>query len=184
MTLWAVIPAKPLSEGKSRLAAALPPELRARLNEILFRQTLDAVGAVFAAEHVMIVSRDEALREQAMARGMVAIAEQGDGLNAALNEALPLAGQDGLLAISTDLPGITADDVRAMLGGGPAVRIAPDRARRGTNALFVAPAGLVPFRFGEGSFLAHLAAARNVGVEPEIVERAGLAFDLDLPEDL
>jgi 2-phospho-L-lactate guanylyltransferase len=188
MTLWAAIPVKPLWEGKSRLAAALSPQARERLNGILFRQTLDAVVAVFATENVIVITRDAGLREQAVLRGCKAIAEHGNNLNGALNEALGLAGSDGLLAISTDLPDVTPDDVRAMLAGaerpGPVVKIAPDRARRGTNALFTAPAGRIPFRFGEDSFAAHLAEARHLGIEPEIVLRPALAFDLDLPEDL
>lgn len=187
MTIWAAIPVKPLSEGKSRLKGALSPQARERLNLTLFRRTLDAVAAVFPPENVIVVSRDESLRAQANARGMRTIAEQGDGLNEALNEARDLARNDPLLAISTDLPELAPEEVRAMLRQGrpgPAVAIAPDRARRGTNALFTAPAGCIPFRFGEESFAAHLKAARYAGIEPEIVTRPGLAFDLDLPEDL
>jgi len=188
MTIWAAIPVKPISEGKSRLAAALSLPARERLNNNLFRKTLNAVAAVFAAENVIVVSRDASLREQATARGMRAIAEQGDDLNDALYEAASLVQNDALLAISIDLPEITPEDVRAMLleceGRAPAVAIAPDRAQRGTNALFTSPAACIPFRFGEHSFSAHLEAAQRAGIVPAIITRPGLAFDLDLPEDL
>ncbi len=186
MTVWAAIPVKPLGEGKSRLAAALSPQARERLNSLLFRRTLDAVGAVIRAANVIVVSRDGALRDAAAGRGMRVIAERGDTLNEALNEALEVARGGVLLAISVDLPEITAADVRAMLGeaDGRGVAIAPDRAGRGTNALFTGPAGCIPFRFGEDSFAAHMAAARGCGIEPKIVARAGLVFDLDLPDDL
>jgi len=186
MTIWAVIPVKPIAEGKSRLARALSPPARERLNAILFRQTLDAVSAVIPARNIMVISRDGALLEQAASRGMRAIAEQGNALNDALNQAARLAPDQALLAISTDLPGITAQDVSAMLAdlSYPAVAIAPDRAKRGTNALFMAQSGCIPFRFGEDSFTAHVEESRRQGIEPKIIARPNLAFDLDLPEDL
>ena len=40
MSIWAIIPARPLEEGKSRLAEALTPAERQRLNQRFFRQTL------------------------------------------------------------------------------------------------------------------------------------------------
>jgi 2-phospho-L-lactate guanylyltransferase len=46
------------------------------------------------------------------------------------------------------------------------------------------PVDAIPFRFGPGSFDAHLAAARAAGVPTAVVERPGLAFDLDTPADL
>ncbi len=188
MTLWAVIPVKPIAEGKSRLAGTLPPHIRERLNSLLFRQTLDAVAAVIPPENIIVVSRDFDLLAQASARRMWAMAEQNEGLNEALAQAAALLPDDALLAISTDLPEITAADVRALLQTAnapqPAVAIAPDRSRCGTNALLTAPAGCIPFCFGKESFSTHLEAARQIGIRPEIITRPGLAFDLDLPEDL
>ena len=59
--------------------------------------------------------------------------------------------------------------------------IAPDRLGTGTNGLALAPPGVIGFRFGTGSFAAHRAEAQAAGVEPAIVARPGLAFDLDTP---
>ena len=188
MSLWAVIPVKPADEGKSRLAGALPPQARERLNITLFHRTLDTLGAILPAANIIIISRDGAFRDSAISRGMRAITEQGHTLNGALYEAARIVGHDAMLAISTDLPELTPDDVRAMLPAadqpGRAMTIAPDRARHGTNALFTAPAACIPFRFGNDSFSVHLNAARDAGIEPGIITRPGLAFDLDLPEDL
>lgn len=188
MTFWVAIPVKPAAEGKSRLAPALPPDARTRLNARLFRHTFAAVAEACPPERIIVVSRDVALLAEAAAHGARTIAERGFDLNDALAETLPVAGEDGLLAISTDLPELSPADVRAMLGLAgakrPAVAIAPDRQGIGTNALFTAPAGCIPFRFGEASFAAHLDAARRLGIEPAIVGRPGLAFDLDRPEDL
>ena len=60
----------------------------------------------------------------------------------------------------------------------------PARDERGSNAVLCSPAGAVPLRFGEDSFIPHLAAARARGVEPEVVRLPRIALDIDTPEDL
>lgn len=186
MTIWAAIPVKPLSEGKSRLANALSQETRIHLNARLFQRTLAAVSIVFPPAFIIVVSRDPDLRHIATSRGMQAIAEQGNELNAALFEAAALTPPtDGLLAISTDLPNLIPEDVRAMLAETePPVTIAPDRAGIGTNALLTIPAACIPFRFGPDSFARHLSAANEHGITARIITRPGLAFDLDTEADL
>lgn len=185
MNVWAVLPVKPAEEGKSRLAGVLPPPRRIRLNRKLFRHTLGAVCSVFAPERVIIVSRDAALLGIAAAAGAQALTEHGCELNDALTQALQLpAPEDSLLAISTDLPTLGPDDLQAMLAAPGQVVLAPDRAGRGTNALLMRPAGCIPFSFGEDSLARHQQAAEARGLEVSIISRPGLAFDLDLPEDL
>jgi 2-phospho-L-lactate guanylyltransferase len=188
MRVWAAIPVKPLEHGKSRLQEALSPTTRARLNARLLGRVMAAVVAVVAPENIIVVSRDAAVQAEVLRRGMRMIPERGETLNAALTEALELPGpEDALLAISADLPELTPEDVGCMVEATTAARavvIAPDRQREGTNALLTIPAGCIPFRFGKASFAAHVSAARNTGLEPVIVTRPGLAFDLDLPEDL
>ena len=44
MSIWAIIPVKPLSRAKSRLAGVLSPEERKQLSEMLFRRVLTAVN--------------------------------------------------------------------------------------------------------------------------------------------
>ena len=65
-----------------------------------------------------------------------------------------------------------------------AVRIAPDGTRTGTNALYVRPPGLLAFAYGEGSYRRHLEQARAHGAAVRRIERPGLRFDLDTPDDL
>ena len=43
---------------------------------------------------------------------------------------------------------------------------------------------MIAFRFGIGSFAAHAAEVERAGVPCVAVNRAGLAFDLDTPDDL
>jgi 2-phospho-L-lactate guanylyltransferase len=185
MNIWAVIPAKPVNEGKSRLAGVLTLEQRARLNEYLFRRTLAIVCGVLPPTQVMVVTRDTGLLGIAAAAGAIALTERGHDLNQALHQAAEFPRLTGaLLAISSDLPDLEADDIHALLAAREKIVVAPDRAHLGTNALLTAPAGFIPFRFGQNSFALHCAEANERGISPHIVSRPGLAFDLDTPKDL
>ena len=64
------------------------------------------------------------------------------------------------------------------------LRIAPDDAGTGTNALLARPPDLIAFEYGEGSCQRHLEQARARGVRVDRVDRPGLRFDLDTPDDL
>ena len=65
----------------------------------------------------------------------------------------------------------------------PVVVIAPDRHRLGTNALVIAPAGIIEYDFGENSFERHCERAKHAGARLEIVELPSLGLDLDVPDD-
>lgn len=185
MKIWAVIPAKPAEEGKSRLADALTRGQRISLNHHLFRRTLAIARAVFPPERVIVVSRDSSFLGIAAAHGAQALTEHGYELNHALQQAADfprLTG--GLLAVSMDLPELTADDLHAMLASPAGIAIAPDRTGQGTNALLTNPAGCIKYCFGENSFALHTAEAARAKITPAIITRPGLARDLDTPEDL
>jgi 2-phospho-L-lactate guanylyltransferase len=62
--------------------------------------------------------------------------------------------------------------------------IAPDRARDGTNALLVRPAGLIGYSYGPGSFNRHVALAHEAQAHVHIVESPRLMLDIDVPADL
>ena len=191
MTLWAIVPVKPLRRGKSRLAEVLSFNERTDLNRHLLENTLDTLKGIPEIEHVLVVSRDsEAL---ALARDLGARTVQenrNSDLNIALARATVVAksyATHGVLILPVDLPLITAEDVQAMLyevKDPPVVVVAPDRCNDGTNALLVCPAGLIEYEYGEGSFERHCELARQVGARLEICELPSLALDLDNPEDL
>jgi 2-phospho-L-lactate/phosphoenolpyruvate guanylyltransferase len=114
------------------------------------------------------------------------------GLNEGLDQARSEAILDGiatLIILHGDLPNLRTGDIDTLVGalpsdGRPGVAIGPDRAGTGTNALALRPPGVINFRFGAGSFAAHAAEVERVGVPCVAVNRSGLAFDLDTPEDL
>ena len=65
----------------------------------------------------------------------------------------------------------------------PVLAICPDEAEDGTNALLLAPPGDFTFRYGPGSFRAHLAEAERRGRAAHVVPAPGLRFDLDTESD-
>jgi 2-phospho-L-lactate guanylyltransferase len=191
MTLWAIVPVKPLRRGKSRLSDVLSQDERTDLNRRLLAHTVDTLAAIPELEHVLVVSRDQSALALAREHGARTVQESGaPQLNLALARATIVAknyATRGVLIIPADLPLITQEDVRSMLDRAkdpPVVVIAPDRRHDGTNALLVCPAGLIDYEFGTGSFRRHCERARQAGAQLEICELSSLALDMDLPEDL
>jgi 2-phospho-L-lactate guanylyltransferase len=191
MTLWAIVPVKPLRRGKSRLAHVLSQEERADLNRNLLVHTIDTLKAIPEIEQVLVVSRDQAALALAREHGARTVQENGaPQLNIALARATVVAKNyvaRGVLIVPADLPLISPEDVRAMLERAqspPVVVVAPDRHRQGTNALLVCPVGLIEYEFGPDSFQRHCDRAQQAGARLEICELPSLALDVDLPEDL
>jgi 2-phospho-L-lactate/phosphoenolpyruvate guanylyltransferase len=191
MTLWAIVPVKPLRSGKSRLAGALSADERAELNRTLLQHTLKTLSNLKEVEHVLVVSRDPQALTIARAHGARTVREDGQPhLNTALKRATIVAkvhATRGVLVLPADLPLITQEDVLTLIqraADPPVVVIAPDRHERGTNALLIAPAGLIEYDFGENSFQRHCQRVKEAGARLEIVNLPTIALDLDLPEDL
>lgn len=191
MSIWAIVPVKPLRRGKSRLAPVLSEDDRAALNERMLLHTIDTLKNVAELGEVLVVSRDPAALALAREHGARTLQEDGaPHLNVALVRATAVAQTytaTSVLVVPADLPQISAADISAMLRAGvdaPAVVIAPDHHHEGTNALYMNPAGLVEYHFGEGSFHAHQAAAAAAGAQVHILEMTSLAHDVDMPEDL
>ena len=191
MTLWAIVPVKPLRRGKSRLANVLSEEERADLNRKLLVHTIDTLIEIPEIEQVLVVSRDQGALALAREHGARTVQENGaPQLNIALARATVVAKNyvtRGVLIVPADLPLISAEDVRAMLEkvqNPPVVVVAPDRHHQGTNALLVCPVGLIDYDFGPDSFHRHCDRAQEAGARLEICELPSLALDVDLPEDL
>jgi 2-phospho-L-lactate guanylyltransferase len=191
MTIWAIVPVKPLRHGKSRLAGALNNEDRAKLNRMLLEHTLKTLKGLKQIEQVLVVSRDSSVL--ALARELGARTVQEDGaptLNTALKRATVVAqvyASRGVLILPADLPLLKSNDVLALLQHAvnpPVVVIAPDRRHEGTNALLLAPSNLIEYDFGINSFQRHCDRARRAGARLEVMDLPSLGLDLDLPEDL
>ena len=93
----------------------------------------------------------------------------------------------GMLQLPADIPLLTPEDIHALLqihGSAPAVTLAPSRDQRGSNAVVCSPPDVLRLRFGDDSYFPHLQRARELGIEPGVVHRPGLALDVDTPDDL
>ncbi len=191
MTLWAIVPIKPLRRGKSRLSGVLTEDERTDLNRRLLSHTLETLTSIPDIEHVLVVSRDPAALALARQHGARTVQENGaPQLNLALARATVVVKNyqtRGVLIVPADLPLLTVEDIHAMIERAcdpPVVVIAPDRHQLGTNALLICPLGVIPYEFGPGSFQRHCASAREAGARLEIVTLPSLGLDMDLPEDL
>lgn len=191
MTIWAIVPVKPLRRGKSRLAGVFSEDERADLNRHLLENTVSTLNNIPEIEQVLVVSRDQSALSLARDLGARTVQENGaPQLNVALERATIVAKTyetRGVLILPADLPLITSEDVNLMLERAtdpPVVVVAPDRHNKGTNALLVCPAGLIEYHYGDDSFDTHCRLAEKAGARLEICELASLTLDLDVPEDL
>ena len=191
MTLWAIVPVKPLRRGKSRLAGVLTEDERSDLSRTLLQHTLETLTKLKEVEEVLVVSRDPQVLTIARNYGARTVREDGQpDLNTALKRATVIAqvyATRGVLVLPADLPLISREDARVLVeraSDPPVVVIAPDRHQKGTNALLISPAGLIEYQFGENSFQRHCNLVKKAGVRLEIVNLPSLGLDLDSPEDL
>jgi 2-phospho-L-lactate/phosphoenolpyruvate guanylyltransferase len=191
MSIWTVIPVKPLRLAKSRLSPVLSPEQRHRFAESMLRHVLQVVSSVPQITGTLVVSRDN--RALALARdyGAKTVQESGSPeLNAALMRATKIIESwrsEAVLVLPADLPLIQPEDIQGLIRAGeryPSVVIATDRNKDGTNALFIRPPGLIRYAYGPGSFQRHAVQARDAGAHVTVYSSDRLVQDIDLPEDI
>jgi 2-phospho-L-lactate guanylyltransferase len=191
MTLWAIVPMKPLRLGKSRLSNALSENARVALNRSLLENTLVTLKVVQEVEHVLVISRDPQVLAISRQQGVRTLMEHGgSNLNIAVARASLVAkryGARGVLVVPADLPLISQEELRQVVQAGtkpPVVVVVPDRHGTGTNTILISPVGLIDYRFGIGSFQAHCEQARQAIANLEVCRLPLLALDIDVPEDL
>ena len=190
MSTRIIVPHRGLEAAKTRLAPSLSPDERMFLASQLLQRVLKVAREV--TDDVVVISPSRPLLEIVEPSGARLVIQRGMGLNTGLDEVRFDALVDDvttLVVLHGDLPNLQALDVETLLAalpadGSPGVAIAPDRAGTGTNAIVLRPPGVICFRFGAGSFALHLEEVERAGVPLVAVNRAGLAFDLDTPEDL
>lgn len=191
MTVWAIVPVKPLRRSKSRLAPVLSDGERAQLSQRLLLHTLDVLAQVPAIERTLVVSRDPKALSVARARGARTVMERGTPeLNQALIRATVVAkgyGVSSVLILPADLPLIGRQNVVDLLDSAtspPVIVVAPDRHGTGTNALLTSPPGLIEYDFGPDSFIRHQERAKLAGARLEVCPIHAFQLDVDKPEDL
>ena len=184
----AIIPMKPLAEGKSRLARTLSPEQRANISIGMLRRVLGALrGASF--EFIWVVGGDDRVKHMARNQGGMWFQEMGRNLNDTLEKAIEQAFQreKSALYIAGDLPFVKPSDIHSFIQASRGlgnVTLAPARRDGGTNAMLI-PRG-VRFRpeLGRRSFSKHLSQAAKLETSVAIAYSPGLGLDLDVVDDL
>ena len=192
MSLWAIVPVKPLRRGKSRLASVLTEEERTFLNHTMLANTFKTITSIPEIDQLLVVSRDPGALSMARDFGAKTVQEDGnsDSLNSALKRATVVAqlySAQSVIILPADLPMLNAESIQILIRAGkkaPVVAIAPDRRHDGTNGLMINPAGLIDYQFGPGSFTRHVEQAKRKQIQIEVAEIPSLQLDLDLPEDL
>jgi 2-phospho-L-lactate guanylyltransferase len=191
MTIWAIVPVKPLQRAKSRLAKVLNRDERADLSRQLLEHTLKILADVSQVERTLVISRDSEALAIARGHGARTLAEWGNPqLDKALVRASLVArgyGVSAVLVLPADLPLLSTQDVEKLIsvsGNPPEVILAPDRRGTGTNAILSSPPGLIDYDFGPDSFQQHIEKAKTAGARVEICNLPSLELDLDLPDDL
>jgi len=191
MPNWAIVPVKPFVRAKSRLIKVLSLEQRKVLAEKMLRRTIEVLIYQQEIAGISVLSRDPKAIAIARQCGVRTIQESGRPLlNISLyraSELVRLEGWEGLLILPADLPLVTAHDIEHICRAGRHLRtvvVSPDRHGDNTNALFVRPAGLIPFTFGPGSFQRHIELARKAGATVQIYRSGQIELDIDTPTEL
>ena len=191
MNVWAIVPVKPLNRAKSRLSDVLLPDAREDLATHLLKRTIRLLLSLSAVHGVLVISRDS--KALALVRDLGAQTVQESGtpeLNNALlraTQVLKAWGANAALVVPADIPLLNREDIESTVSMGRlhnSVVLAPDRHERGTNLMLVRPPGLIPYAYGEHSFLAHQQYAREVGASVQVYRSDRVALDLDTTDDL
>jgi 2-phospho-L-lactate guanylyltransferase len=211
--LFALVPVRALTDAKRRLAPLLTAEERAALARAMLEDVLECLARAPSVEGIAVVTARagesscegtpsgvtrasidaplsgdaDAARAAADFGALVLPDAPEGGLNASLEAAVAWARASdagrSLLVLPADVPGAVPEDIAALAGEDANVVLAPARDG-GTNGLLLRPGAKIPFAFGPGSCAHHADAARAAGYSVALVERPGLALDLDRPEDM
>ena len=190
MSLWVIVPVKPLRRSKSKLANFLSEDERAILNLNMYENTLKVLQDIDIPHQILVVSKDTSVLSLARMYKAKTLQEDGEsGLNIALKKSIQVIkayAAQSVLILPADLPFISKDDIERVMkftADRPYMLIAPDRKMSGTNLLFMSPPELIEFSFGPGSFERHVRQAQAQNAHIEVWKFGHAELDIDSPED-
>jgi 2-phospho-L-lactate guanylyltransferase len=189
MAIWAAVPVKEFAGAKQRLSTLLTAAQRQALAAAMLEDVLAAlVEAPLAG--IMVNTVDPLATDLARRYGAQVVTDGAhDGHTGAVTAMARILAAEGhdMLTVPGDIPRVTAAEIGAVIEArrpAPSVTIVPAHDERGSNAVLCSPPLVMPLRFGDDSFLPHVASARDLGIEPTIVRLPGIALDIDQPEDV
>ena|ERR1700722_6945200 len=184
-----LVPVKNLAGAKQRLSSILTSEERVALAQAMCEDVLQTLADWQSSLAVAVVTNDSFARGLAARFNFDVIADDNSGETSAIEMATAVCrerGASSTLVVPADIPLIDASELQKIVDIAPVhgAVLVPDAAGRGTNAAWRAPADLFPLRFGNDSFLPHLASAKATDLPCVVLELPGIARDVDRPEDL
>lgn len=188
MPATAIIPLKALGQAKGRLADVLDAGGRRDVVTWMAQLVIAACQECDLIDDILVVAGDAEAAAVAGAAGVRSLVVSQPGLGAALARAdAKVSTAEATIVVAADLPEVTSADLRAVLeslpSSGPAVVIAPT-LDGGTGALVRRPPGVIGTAYGPNSATAHQQLAQAAGIHAAIVDRPGLARDVDTPDQL
>jgi 2-phospho-L-lactate guanylyltransferase len=185
-----LIPVKNLSNAKQRLASVLDQSSRTELAQAMLLDVLETLRSWSDCPETTLVTSDAFAMELARSFHYEVISDDACRSETdAIETATRLCEQRGIqstLVIPGDIPLITVSELDQTLSNAPREGsvLVPSADKRGTNAALRNPAGLFALRFGNDSFVPHLAAAQATGKPCTVLSLPGIALDIDTPSDL
>jgi 2-phospho-L-lactate/phosphoenolpyruvate guanylyltransferase len=174
----AIVPFRGLDGAKTRLAAVLPPEERARLALEMLERVLVACEGASSIGRTLLVTPDPSV----LRSGVDLLVDDGAGHVEAV--ALALAdprAQSGAVVVMADCPLVDSESLDALVAAARPLALVPARDG-GVNALALRDTAAFRPVFGVPA-AATVARARAVGIEPAILDDERLSLDVDRPED-
>lgn len=180
-----VIPVKAFDKAKERLAGVLSPDERVALARSTATRVVALATGLAQFDTVVVVCDDEATASWARELGAQAIIAPQPGLNAAVEHAVAFVrpNHDWIAVCHADVADPSGLAALAAPPPNTVVLIA-DRHGSGTNVLALNAANAFTFRYGPTSLADHREEARHRGLAVTIMADAGLALDLDTPDDV
>ena len=185
-----LVPVKNLADAKQRLSSVLSPEERFALAQAMCEDVLQALASWQNRPAVAVVTSDLFARDLAARFNFDIVADDlNSGETSAIERATAVCRERGAkstLVVPADIPLIENSELQKIIDSSPpgGAVLVPDAAGRGTNAAWRSPGDLFPLRFGNDSFLPHLAAAKATGMPCVVLKLPGIARDVDRPEDM
>jgi 2-phospho-L-lactate guanylyltransferase len=161
---------------------------RTALAQAMFRDVISTLQKVPDLDEIAVVTADRAAAAVASGVGAAVLLDTVQaGQSAAALVGIRYAldnGYDRVLLVPGDTPLLEPDEVAGLISGAHPLVVVPDRHGTGTNALVISPPDAMEPSFGPGSRARHEAAAAASGLPHRVERVAGLALDVDTPEDL
>lgn len=184
--LLCLVPLRSPGDGKTRLSPWLSRAERAALSGAMLADVVHALRGA-DVDRIVVAASGDAAAAAASALGCDVHLDPDDvdTLDGALAAAARRhAGAiDDVLIVQADLPLLTPSDVRALTGADAPVVVAPT-SDGGTSALLRRPGTVMGTSYGPASARCHIDLAEAAGLHHALVDRPGLATDVDTPDDL